>query len=511
MSSSRRREEEALLPNVVEFESPSKGGLDDKDIGHAKQQSSPQRKKRNPNNHQGGHGPPSSTAAAAAAAANYEYQQQQAAYAQQFYQQQQQQRYPGYVPWPAPGNAGGVQGVPTHPFFTPNGGFTMQQMQQQQQQPQQQHPRRTSGNDLSTINATLSQGSDQDDEYVALLQKNLAQVGGYGSLGANGNNNNGRISPALSNTSSNGKRPSSRSASGGNANPPPPPPKSMSKIIHSGGKIAKPKHRRAQSDSYFNPNGGGGGGNKPHPLKRTTTTEKPPMAVSKSPRFPDPGSRKTAQPSPKTHSRSRSLSSGGNGGGIIGGLPAGLQHQRPSHRRSYSNASSVGAGSVASEASFVTHTTDIRKSAYFHSVDKETGNAQLHYPNEHIFVCTDDPGLTNGKVYKVADYDEEAFEEYHRQAEDAMWEEEALDDEERRRRRDPFGALPSNKFALAVDSTVYKRVLDEISQADSMPCGLFFCGHHEDVAYPSVGIAVVAVTILFASMGYAAFSFGMLS
>jgi len=389
-------------------------------------------------------------------------------------------------------------------------------MQQQQQQVhRQQPPRRPSSasitsNGKGSIKATLSQGSDQDDEYVALLQKNLAQVGGYGSLGNGNNNSNGRVSPADSTASSNVKRNSSRSAS--NNAPPPPPPKSMSKII-SANKVAKPKHRRAQSDSFFNPHGGS---SKQHPLKRSTTKEKPPMAVSKSPRLPADNRKTVQQAGPKTHSRSRSLSAAGGGGGggtidgiggIIGGLPSSLMHQRPSHRRSYSNASSVGGGSVASEASFVSHTTDIRKSAYFHSVDKETGNAQLHYPNEHIFVRTDDPALTNGKIYKVA-CDEEAYEEYHRRAEDAMWEEDALEEghpTNSRHRKDPFGALPSNQFALAVDSTVYKRVLDEISQAEQMPCGLFFCGHHEDIAYPSVNIALVLVIILFLLMGWTAF------
>jgi hypothetical protein len=43
-------------------------------------------------------------------------------------------------------------------------------------------------------------------------------------------------------------------------------------------------------------------------------------------------------------------------------------------------------------------------------------------------------------------------------------------------------------------------MFDEVSASKSMPCGLFFCGHHEDVSHPSVKIAVVLVSILFVAM-----------
>jgi hypothetical protein len=56
-----------------------------------------------------------------------------------------------------------------------------------------------------------------------------------------------------------------------------------------------------------------------------------------------------------------------------------------------------------------------------------------------------------------------------------------------------------------VDANIYKKVVGEISDAHGMPCGLFFCGHHEDVAHPSISIAMVVVAILFLSMAYIAF------
>jgi hypothetical protein len=64
--------------------------------------------------------------------------------------------------------------------------------------------------------------------------------------------------------------------------------------------------------------------------------------------------------------------------------------------------------------------------------------------------------------------------------------------------------LPTPSYMLAVEDDIYKRTLGEISAAHSMPCGLFFCGHHEDVAKPSIAIATLLVTILFAGLLYLA-------
>ena len=40
-------------------------------------------------------------------------------------------------------------------------------------------------------------------------------------------------------------------------------------------------------------------------------------------------------------------------------------------------------------------------------------------------------------------------------------------------------------------------MFSEVADAQNMPCGLFFCGHHEDVDYPSVWIPGTLVIILF--------------
>jgi hypothetical protein len=72
----------------------------------------------------------------------------------------------------------------------------------------------------------------------------------------------------------------------------------------------------------------------------------------------------------------------------------------------------------------------------------------------------------------------------------------------------PMGQpLPPNYFLLTVPETIYRSVLDEICAAHRMPCGIFFCGHHEDVSRPSICIAILLLTLLLAAMAYVAFVF----
>ena len=60
--------------------------------------------------------------------------------------------------------------------------------------------------------------------------------------------------------------------------------------------------------------------------------------------------------------------------------------------------------------------------------------------------------------------------------------------------------LPPTHYVMAVKPDIFRRMFDEVSASKSMPCGLFFCGHHEDVRYPSVTIAVIMVSILFVAL-----------
>ena len=64
--------------------------------------------------------------------------------------------------------------------------------------------------------------------------------------------------------------------------------------------------------------------------------------------------------------------------------------------------------------------------------------------------------------------------------------------------------MPTTTFALAVDDNIYQRIMDEIQQANQMPCGTFFCGHHKDVDRPSIAIPLVIILVLLMVMGIAA-------
>ena len=63
--------------------------------------------------------------------------------------------------------------------------------------------------------------------------------------------------------------------------------------------------------------------------------------------------------------------------------------------------------------------------------------------------------------------------------------------------------LPPSYYVMAVDSDIYRRMFDEVSESMSMPCGLFYCGHHEDVDYPNISIAVLGVVTIFVVMLWA--------
>ena len=169
----------------------------------------------------------------------------------------------------------------------------------------------------------------------------------------------------------------------------------------------------------------------------------------------------------------------------------------PTHRRADSFTS------MRSNASIGSVVSNISKSEFFGGFDQK-GRVQLHYPFEStrlVMIDPEQPSLRCGHLYlDRCNDDYEQFEEYHRSTEGfdglfaPIWE--SLDR--------PSVSLPAPRYMLAVDDSIYKRILGEISEAHTMPCGLFFCGHHEDVAQPSIAIAAVLLTILFASLVYLA-------
>lgn len=126
---------------------------------------------------------------------------------------------------------------------------------------------------------------------------------------------------------------------------------------------------------------------------------------------------------------------------------------------------------------------DITKSSLYKEVTS-AGLVRMHLPIDNVRLVMDDE-LESGKLYQKQNTreDSEAFFEYHLRSE----EDDFADAE-----------LPNTTYVLAVDPDLYRRVIGEIADARDMPCGLFYCGHHEDVDRPSIMIAVCIVAVLFA-------------
>jgi hypothetical protein len=131
--------------------------------------------------------------------------------------------------------------------------------------------------------------------------------------------------------------------------------------------------------------------------------------------------------------------------------------------------------------------------------------------------------LTRGHLYAEHPPNmDELYEEYHRISEEMEmgllddWDDVDQHNATNKKRgvwnggsgasnKKPFSPLPPANYVMAVGDDVYRRMFREVSEARSMPCGLFFCGHHEDVAHPSIGIATTLVMVLFGTLSYLAF------
>lgn len=247
---------------------------------------------------------------------------------------------------------------------------------------------------------------------------------------------------------------------------------------HSGSR--KTAHRRSGSESSA--------GRRQH--RRSASGGNLPPVGPRSDRSPAPSGANRKRPdAPRTRSYSGTLLPG------QGGVP---QIRRSFSRgNSASDLQSVGAESVASRHSIV---SDISKSALFQGVTDE-GHVQLHFPYEAVRLVNH-KDLEAGKLY-MQEIPAASYEAYHVAAEEATAWEHRLDNDNRCSNKNQL--LPPTYYAIRVDDDLYRRVVDEIAESHQMPCGLFFCGHHEDVSHPSVLIAAVAVAILFAGMAYVAF------
>lgn len=191
----------------------------------------------------------------------------------------------------------------------------------------------------------------------------------------------------------------------------------------------------------------------------------------------------------------------------LDGLP------RAHHRRGNS---SSAVSSVATDTSRMSMVSDIRQSRFFGGYN-EQGNVELQFPISRTHLVMMNPHLQVGRIYAVP-IAKAAYEEYHHQIADdsSLGGGGGLGNNHHcgcpcahcvscHGGKTMDGLLPPNYYALAVPDDLYRRVVDEMCAARTMPCGLFFCGHHEDVSRPSIWIAVMVVGLLLGGMATLAF------
>ena len=185
------------------------------------------------------------------------------------------------------------------------------------------------------------------------------------------------------------------------------------------------------------------------------------------------------------------------------------------HRRidsATSAASFNSALSFVSDMSVSSYVSDIAVSKLFKGVT-EGGDVHLHLPIDNVRL-TMDPDLEAGRLYKQQDDDEiQQYEDYHLLCTNpAVQDLRGFGDFDNdlacsctckncnhcSSKRD---VLPDVRYVLNVDDDLFKRVLSEIADSRSYPCGLFYCGRQlEDGDNPSIWIAVGIVIFLFLGM-----------
>lgn len=272
-------------------------------------------------------------------------------------------------------------------------------------------------------------------------------------------------------------------------------------------------HRRVKSDIPLALFGGGSVGGGHRDITKADLLKN----------FPNPrwgGAAPSIKPLSHSRQRSRtgsdgpsfdgngSVASGPSGYGTIASDIAGGANFNPGHRLLHSDGGakfgpghhglqSIGSVEIApnakrhghvrqmSDASARSVTTDLAKSALFKTVT-ETGRIQMQLPKDAFRILMDST-LEAGQVYKrkLVDSEDEFFLEFYTEPDEF----DSLGNEEQKR-------LPPDLYVMAVDSTLYRRMMDEVIQSRSMPFGLFFCGHHEDVRHPDITVASLIVGAL---------------
>jgi hypothetical protein len=172
------------------------------------------------------------------------------------------------------------------------------------------------------------------------------------------------------------------------------------------------------------------------------------------------------------------------------------------HRRGDSTPSVASISSVLSEKSIV---SDISRSVLYKKLTN-TGRVIFHSPTDKVRLVMDED-LEPGQLYKVilGDDEEDRYYQYTLQSEeggglfmaDGGCGCECAMCAKCRHRLDNL-LYPAN-YILRVEEDIYQRVLAEISDS-KQPCGIYFCGHHEDADKPSIFIAVAIIVTFFGGL-----------
>ena len=246
-------------------------------------------------------------------------------------------------------------------------------------------------------------------------------------------------------------------------------------VLHGG--VRKPAHRRAKSDIPLAMFGSGGSSVGGRMITKADLLKNLP-----SPRWG--GAPKAIH----TRSRSRtgsdghllppsdaSVSSGGGGYGAAGygSIDPPLQ-SIGSVELAHDSKRQVGRHQrLMSDASIKSVTTDMGKSALFKGVT-DTGRIRLQLPKDSFRILMDSQ-LEAGSVYKrkLVDSEDEFFVEFHTEEE----EDPVIDAQHTchctcdgcKRCYEKQKRLPPDLYVMAVDSTIYRRMLDEVIASRSMP------------------------------------------
>lgn len=175
---------------------------------------------------------------------------------------------------------------------------------------------------------------------------------------------------------------------------------------------------------------------------------------------------------------------------------------KPHHRRGDSASSNTSMASVLSEKSII---SDISRSVLYKEVTN-TGKVTFHSPADKVRLVMDED-LQPGHLYRLqgGDDEEERYFQYTLQSEEAG--DFPLTDggcgcdcvscAKCQHKVDHL--LYPSQYVLRVDDDLYQRVIGEISDS-KQPCGLFFCGHHEDADKPSILIAIGIIVAFFGGL-----------